>query len=136
MGSHKIKVGSDDSGYPVRLKLRHFFKYCRDHYDDDSPLYVFESRFAERKASRHMANDFQVPMQPVICVWLVTSVVCRCLKYLVRISFPSVARACDHRDCTHTARPLAESLVLQLSLVCYGPSAIWEQCAHRSAGYK
>ena len=54
-------MGTDDDGYPVKLKMRHFFKYCRDHYDDDSPLYVFESRFAERKALRHMAQDFEVP---------------------------------------------------------------------------
>jgi hypothetical protein len=34
----------------VRIKLKHFMRYCdADANIDDSPLYIFDSRFAERR---------------------------------------------------------------------------------------
>jgi len=57
----KFKVGADDAGYPVRLSARHFMKYVRDHNTDDSPLYAFDSKFADRKATRSMRDDYEIP---------------------------------------------------------------------------
>ena len=59
-----IQVGSDDDGYSVRLSLSRFLYYCNspDHgQSDDSPLYIFDGTFAERRGSRRMATDYDVP---------------------------------------------------------------------------
>lgn len=51
-----MQVGSDDDGYAVRLKLKHFLEYCQHPQHapaDDSPLYIFahlERRREEGKA--------------------------------------------------------------------------------------
>ena len=48
------QVGSDDEGYAVRLKLKHFAHYLAspEHSRDDSPLYIFDGTFADRDVSR------------------------------------------------------------------------------------
>lgn len=62
-GDHKFKVGSDDDGYAVRLKLEHFLRYMHDanHSQDDSPLYIFDGSFAEKRGSKHMRRDYSIP---------------------------------------------------------------------------
>lgn len=58
------QVGSDDDGYSVRMKLKHFLRYLSDEKhapSDDSPLYVFDGTFADRAGSKSMAGDYQVP---------------------------------------------------------------------------
>jgi hypothetical protein len=57
-----LQVGSDDDGYPVRLKLRHFLAYCShpDHAPaDDSPLYVFAHLDKGREEGRALLQDYQ-----------------------------------------------------------------------------
>eukprot|EP01051_Picozoa_sp_SAG22_P017461 SAG22_NODE_2699_length_2303_cov_1.417423_1_plen_513_part_10 len=45
----KFKVGADDRGRPVRLRLKHFAQYLRtDAASDDSPLYLFDPHFGAR----------------------------------------------------------------------------------------
>ena len=58
-----MKVGTDDDGYPVRLSLQDFLLYMHDpeHSQDDSPLYIFDGSFAEKKGSRAMQHDYQMP---------------------------------------------------------------------------
>ena len=59
MGS---QVGSDDDGYAVRLKLKHFAHYLTSavHSRDDSPLYIFDGTFADRDTSRcHSVPSFR-----------------------------------------------------------------------------
>lgn len=48
---HRFKVGSDDDGYPVRMKLKHYLLYLLhpEHSLDDSPLYIFDGTFTEKK---------------------------------------------------------------------------------------
>lgn len=64
-GEHRFKVGSDDDGYPVRLRFDHFLRYAAayPHHaaSDDSPLYVFDGTFGERGGSASMLHDYSVP---------------------------------------------------------------------------
>lgn len=48
-----FKVGTDDEGYPVRMKLKHYLLYITDetHSQDDSPLYIFDGTFSDRKCA-------------------------------------------------------------------------------------
>lgn len=58
-----LQVGSDDEGYPVRLSLADFLLYMHhpEHSLDDSPLYIFDGSFAEKKGSRSMKHDYDLP---------------------------------------------------------------------------
>lgn len=44
--NYKFKVGEDDEGIALRMKLKHFIPYLRNN-KDDSPLYVFDATFDE-----------------------------------------------------------------------------------------
>ncbi|KAI7835432.1 hypothetical protein COHA_010678, partial [Chlorella ohadii] len=64
LGDCKFKVGSDDDGYAVRLKLKHFMAYCShpEHAPaDDSPLYVFAHLDREREEGKALLRDYEVP---------------------------------------------------------------------------
>lgn len=44
-------MGSDDDGYAVRLKFKHFWRYANHPQHglaDDSPLYIFDGTFADK----------------------------------------------------------------------------------------
>ncbi|CAG9467454.1 unnamed protein product [Pedinophyceae sp. YPF-701] len=61
-GEYKFKCGTDDDGYPVRMKFKYFWEYARsDSKQDDSPLYVFEGSFHEREGVRELTKDYSVP---------------------------------------------------------------------------
>lgn len=55
-----FKVGEDDDGKSVKLKLKHFLRYLRANRDD-SPLYVFDSAFDEDRGARRLLEDYSVP---------------------------------------------------------------------------
>lgn len=61
-GDESFKCGEDDDGYPLRLKLKHFFRY-QAHQTDDSPLYIFDSTFDTRvkHESRKLLQEYEVP---------------------------------------------------------------------------
>ncbi|KAJ1965623.1 hypothetical protein IWQ62_002618 [Dispira parvispora] len=45
-GNQRFKVGEDDDGKAVYLKLKHFIRYVHQGAErDDSPLYIFDSNF-------------------------------------------------------------------------------------------
>jgi histone arginine demethylase JMJD6 len=60
-----LKVGADDDGYPVRMKLKHYLMYItdKDHGElDDSPLYIFDGTFSDKKGSKTLSTvRFFVP---------------------------------------------------------------------------
>lgn len=55
-----FKVGEDDDGKSVKLKLKHFMSYLREN-DDDSPLYIFDSAFDDDKDAKRLLEDYRVP---------------------------------------------------------------------------
>lgn len=59
-GGEKFKVGEDDDGYAVYVKLKYFIRYMLDN-QDDSPLYVFDSSFADRPSTRSLRQDYLLP---------------------------------------------------------------------------
>lgn len=59
-GSRLFKVGEDDEGYKVKLKLKYFLKYLAAN-TDDSPLYVFDATFDDDEVSKSILEGYQVP---------------------------------------------------------------------------
>jgi histone arginine demethylase JMJD6 len=59
-GDRRLKVGEDDDGNSVRLKLRYFLQYAAT-TTDDSPLYVFDGSFGERLGTAPLLHDYDVP---------------------------------------------------------------------------
>jgi len=55
-----FKCGEDDEGYPIKIKLKHFFRYIGSQ-EDDSPLYIFDSGFDSKRRAGSMLEDYQPP---------------------------------------------------------------------------
>lgn len=56
----EFKIGEDDDGRKLRIKLKHFFEYLI-YQKDDSPLYLFESAIEDIKHAKNMISHYQVP---------------------------------------------------------------------------
>lgn len=56
----KLKVGEDDDGYPLKMKLKYFIEYLLFN-KDDSPLYLFQSSIESRKKIKDIVKDYSVP---------------------------------------------------------------------------
>lgn len=56
----RLKVGEDDNGYPLKMKLKHFIEYIIFN-KDDSPLYLFQSSIESRRGIKHIVKDYAVP---------------------------------------------------------------------------
>jgi histone arginine demethylase JMJD6 len=58
-------VGSDDDGYPVRLRFEHFLRYATAYAHhgpaDDSPLYIFDGTYGEKDSARTLLSQYSVP---------------------------------------------------------------------------
>lgn len=59
-GNVRFKCGEDDDGRTLRVKLKHFIAYAM-HQKDDSPLYIFDGSYEERKNMRELSKDYDVP---------------------------------------------------------------------------
>jgi histone arginine demethylase JMJD6 len=59
----KFKVGTDDDGYPVRLKMKHIQHYVNDpvHMRDDSPMYAFDGSVFDKPETKSLLEDFKIP---------------------------------------------------------------------------
>jgi hypothetical protein len=58
----RMKCGEDDGGGTIRVSLKEFTTYvARNCMNDDSPLYVFDSGFSDRKGCKPILDGFRVP---------------------------------------------------------------------------
>lgn len=55
-----FKVGEDDKGRKIRMRMKHFIDYCR-HQNDDSPLYLFESSVESYGSTCRLLDDWDIP---------------------------------------------------------------------------
>lgn len=44
----------------LQMRMKHFLKYLKNN-SDDSPLYIFDSRFENDSVSRSLLEDYKVP---------------------------------------------------------------------------
>ncbi|KAJ9473416.1 Bifunctional arginine demethylase and lysyl-hydroxylase PSR [Diplonema papillatum] len=59
-GEEKFKVGKDDHGTTLKLKLKTYMKYV-ERQTDDSPLYVFDSNLGGKAVKAQIASSYTVP---------------------------------------------------------------------------
>lgn len=55
-----FKVGEDDKGRKLRMKVKHFLDYMQ-YQQDDNPLYLFETKCEGDAQARRLLEDFGVP---------------------------------------------------------------------------
>lgn len=55
-----LKVGEDDEGRRIRIKMKYFIDYMRNQVDD-SPMYLFESNLDDNQHIVSLRNDYKVP---------------------------------------------------------------------------
>uniref|UniRef100_A0A0G4I6S4 JmjC domain-containing protein n=1 Tax=Chromera velia CCMP2878 TaxID=1169474 RepID=A0A0G4I6S4_9ALVE len=55
-----FKVGEDDDGHRIKMRLKYFLDYLR-HQTDDSPLYLFESACEDATRTAGLLEDFRIP---------------------------------------------------------------------------
>jgi len=55
-----FKVGEDDKGKKIKMKMKYFLDYMR-HQTDDNPLYLFETEIQDNAHVRTLLQDYEVP---------------------------------------------------------------------------
>jgi len=56
----RFKVGKDDDGNAVRLRVDHFMQY-NEEQQDDSPVYLFDNQFGGQRSRSELMQEYRVP---------------------------------------------------------------------------
>jgi histone arginine demethylase JMJD6 len=147
------QVGSDDEGYPVRMRFDHFLHYCviYPHHapSDDSPLYIFDGTYGDRTTSKELLDQYKVPHLFPEDIFGLVGERRRPPYRCVGRSSPgaggtgttsppgSCAYICSHAPVTcwpplswlHVIEP-KQTRCVPVQVVCYGPSTQWHRPAH------
>lgn len=57
----RFKIGKDDDGNAVRLRVEHFMRYNSEQ-QDDSPVYLFDNQFGGGKLREQLLQEYRVPL--------------------------------------------------------------------------
>jgi histone arginine demethylase JMJD6 len=55
-----FKCGEDDDENSIRMRLKYFLQYTKYNHDD-SPLYIFDTRFDEDRVAKQLLSHYKVP---------------------------------------------------------------------------
>ena len=55
-----FKVGEDDDGYKIKVRMKYFREYIK-HNKDDSPLYCFDTSYENDAVSKLLLTEYKIP---------------------------------------------------------------------------